>query len=75
MRVHVKCMGVLKPKTPEGNALELPDGATLKEMMDELDIPLDRIQVVSVNGSLVHDLTRQLNADDDLTVLAPVGGG
>jgi len=75
MQVQVKLMGALKKKTPEGGKLDLPDGATITNALEVLDISRANVQVVSINGSFERDLSRPLDAGDELTVLAPVGGG
>ena len=75
MQISIKMMGVLKDKTPPGKTLELPDGATVNDAMDALDVPRKLVQIFSVNGDLMRDFDRTLEADDELTILAPVAGG
>ena len=75
MQISVKLTGVLKSKTPAGDKLDLPEGATIESALSLLDIPAQRIQVVTINGTLERDLKRALEPDDEMTVLAPVGGG
>lgn len=75
VEIRVKLMGVLKDKTPPNGKLELPNGATIKDAIEALAIPIQSIQVCTVNGSVERDRARSLAADDELTVLAPVGGG
>ena len=75
MQVRVKLMGVFKPKTPAGGILDISDGATVESALNELDIPVQRVQVVTINGTFERDYSRALEPDDELTVLAPVGGG
>lgn len=75
MKIHVRLMGMLKSRNPENNAFELVDGATIEQALIALDIPIDSVQVFTVNGQLVRDRTYRLSADDELSVLPPVGGG
>ena len=75
MTVRVKLLGVLKEKAPEGGELDLPDGATIASALDALDISQKSVQVVSINGTFERDFSRPLEADDEMTVLAPVGAG
>ena len=75
MQVRVKLMGLLKAKTPPNGKLDVPDGATIEQVLTALDIPATHVQTVFVNGRLERDRTRQLSPDDELTILAPVGGG
>lgn len=75
MIVSVKLMGVLKAKTPSDGQLELEDGATIEDVLQMLDVPVESVQVFTVNGSLERDRARVLVAGDDLSVLPPAGGG
>ena len=75
MQVRVKLMGILKQKTPDGGRLDLADGATVEDALSALDIKQVRVHAFSVNGTFERDLKRPLCADDELMVLAPVGGG
>ncbi len=75
MKVNIKLMGVLKDKTPPDAALDLADGATILDALQLLDISSEAVQVCTVNGKLERDLQRPLGADDELSVVPPVGGG
>jgi sulfur carrier protein ThiS len=75
VQIEVKLMGMLKEKTPAGGKLTLPDGATIEDALHALQIPVDSVQVFTVNGQLMHDRTRALAAHDELSILPPVGGG
>jgi sulfur carrier protein ThiS len=75
MRIRLKLMGTLKAKTPEGGALELADGATIADVLRALDIPQQSRSVLTVNGRFERDRARVLAANDELTVIPPVGGG
>ena len=75
MQIRVKLMGVLKAKEPQGNRLDLPDGSTVGEVLKMLDIPDQKVHTFSVNGSFDRDRQRKLESEDELMVLAPVGGG
>ncbi len=75
MQISIKLTGVFKSKTPEDDKLDLPEGATIENALDLLDIPRQRIQVVAINGTLERNFARKLESNDDLTVLAPVSGG
>ncbi len=75
MIVHVKLMGVLKPKTPPGDQLELEEGASIEDVLRRLDVPAESVQIFTVNGSLERDRGRVLIDGDALSVLPPAGGG
>ena len=75
MQVGLKLMGMLKEKTPESGVLELAEGARIEDALIALAIPVDSVQVFTVNGSLVRDRGQALSDGDHLQVLPPVGGG
>ena len=75
MRIRLKLMGLLKAGTPAGGVLDVPDGATIEDALRVLAIAPPGNAVISVNGRIERDRTRTLAADDELTVIPPVGGG
>jgi sulfur carrier protein ThiS len=75
MQVQVKLMGMLKSRTPASGRLEIPDGATVADALEALEIPPTHVQVVMVNGRHQQDRGRTLAADDELMIMPPVGGG
>lgn len=75
MKIRVKLMGMLKEKTPSDGLLEVEEDSTIHDALETMGIEVDSVQVFTVNGSLVRDKQHVLSADDELTVLPPVGGG
>ena len=75
MEVSIKLMGIFRDKTPEGGKLELAEGTSIKDALEGLEVPTDRVHVVSVNGDFHRDLERGLHDGDELTVVPPVSGG
>lgn len=75
MRIRVKLMGMLKGQGPPGDVLDAPDQATIADVLRQLELPQNSVQVFSVNGQLERDPNRRLAADDELSVIPPVGGG
>lgn len=71
----LKLMGMLKEKTSESGVLELAEGARIEDALIALAIPVESVQVFTVNGSLVRDRGHALSDGDNLQVLPPVGGG
>jgi len=68
-------MGMLKDKAPPDGRLEVAKGATIVDALEAMKIPVDSVQVFTVNGTLERNKSRVLEEDDELTVLPPVGGG
>ena len=75
MQVRVKLMGVLQEKTPPAGKLQVVDGASIADVLATLDIESSRVQNILVNGKFEKDQSRSLSEDDELMLLAPVGGG
>ena len=75
MRIRVKLMAALKEKSPEGDVLELPDGATINEALAAMMVPGNFVHLVMVNNQMERDRGRELADDDELMVMPPVGAG
>ena len=75
MIVQIKLMGVLKAKTPQEGQLDLEDGATIEDVLLALEVPVESVQVFTVNGTLERDRSRELSDGDELSVLPPAVGG
>jgi molybdopterin converting factor small subunit len=77
MEIHVRLYGVLREKLPaneHGRAvLELPDGATVSDVLSELDVTGHFH--VSVNEEMVEDRQTELRDGDQVDVLPPTAGG
>ena len=79
MRVRVKLFATLArfsagglPGTPF--MVELPAGATLQDLVEQLSIPVEETKVTFING-IVQPLEQVLQAEDDIGIFPPVGGG
>lgn len=75
MKIKVKLMGMLKDRTPEGGQVDLNVGATIADVLAQLKVDANAVQVFSINGAIERDQATQLNDQDELIVLPPVGGG
>ena len=75
MQIRIKLMGILQECTPAGGMLDLSDGATIDDVLRTLDIPIDSVQVFTINGQLVLDRAHRLHEGDQLTAIPPVAGG
>ena len=75
MRIRVKLMAALKEKSPEGDVLELSEGATSNEAVAAMKVPGNFVHLVMVNNQMERDRGRELVEDDELMVMPPVGAG
>jgi molybdopterin converting factor small subunit len=75
MEIRIRMMGIFKDRTPPSGCLQLPEGATIEDVLRRLEIPLEMAQVFTVNGQVERDRTRTLLPGDELMVLPPVAGG
>ena len=66
MQVSVKLMGALKDKMPGTDRLDLVEGATIDDALRALEIPVENVQVFTVNGTLERDRGRSLPDGDEL---------
>ncbi len=75
MQLKLTLMGALKTKAPADNRLEIADGSTINDVVAALDITPAQVQIVMVNGKPKPDRTGVLADGDEMTFVAPVGGG
>lgn len=77
--VQVKLFATLRRHFPEleigeAMAVRVPDGATVAELLDTLNLRQDEVKLVFVNG--VSAKTEQpLSGGDEVGIFPPVGGG
>ena len=77
MEIHLQLYSILREKLPfdaKGRAvLQLDEGATLADLLNELDIK--RRVVISVNGVHESDKSCQLRDGDAVKIFSSVSGG
>jgi sulfur-carrier protein len=79
MRVNVKVFATLKRHLPEERAnhafdLEVPDGATLDDVVRLIGLPAAEVKVTFVNGR-TEALSSVLHEGDEVGIFPPLGGG
>lgn len=77
MRITVELQGYLDQYAPTEEATfsyEMPDGATVGDVLQRLHIPDDLASAAIVGGE-ASDITRTLAEGDRLTVVPPLAGG
>lgn len=77
--VQVKLFATLRryhPGLKIGQVLtvELPDGAPVARLLQELGLPAEEVRMVFVNG-IVRERDHPLADGDELGLFPPVGGG
>ena len=78
IKIEIRLFATLSAYVPggEGNTatIELPDGATVGELVQTLAIPDDLPRITLVNGRDVESEDR-LNAGDIVSLFPPLAGG
>jgi molybdopterin converting factor small subunit len=84
MRIQVKLFANLRDRLPREargrTEIDLPEPATLAQLIDRFDIPDALAQMVLVNGTRVGRQRSvweeyRLAADDEVCIFPPVAGG
>ena len=77
MKVHVDLYVNLKKYAPAGDSsfeIQLDSGATVKTVLDMLEIPAEEKAIVLVNGRNA-DESNALEENDSLSLFSPLSGG
>ena len=77
--VHVKLFATLRSYRPgleigEAFPVALPEGSTVKVLIEELNLPESEIKIVFVNF-LAREREYVLHDGDEIGLFPPVGGG
>ena len=80
MKIELRLFASLRKQLPLGSPrgkcdLELPDGTTIGQVLERMDIPRASAQMVLVNGDHDRNFDRPLCDGDVLSVFPPVAGG
>jgi len=79
MIVQAKLFATLRRQYPhvgigESMPVELPDEATVGQLIEHLHLPADQVKVIFVNG-IVREKEHALDEGDVVGIFPPVGGG
>ena len=75
MEIRLVMLGALKAKAPADGKLQLEEGASIEDVLQQLDLSEHEFQIVMVNGKPKPDRSYSVSDNDELTIIAPVGGG
>lgn len=77
MKVSVRLHAILRDRLPGGRGdIEVPEGATVSQLLDQLGVEEELREFITVNGSQIDDLgTAGLSDGDDVQVFPAVAGG
>ncbi len=83
MKIKLKTGGLLGEYLPPGSAtirgeIEVEEGATPVDVMQQLGMPMDRTYLTGVNGEIItkdNRSTRVLIDGDELSLMPPLKGG
>lgn len=79
MQVTVKLYATLTRYGPGERAgtpfaIELPENATLQQLIEQLNIPAQETKVMFVNG-IIREFEFTLKDGDEVGIFPPIGGG
>jgi sulfur carrier protein ThiS len=79
MKVLIKLFSVLRDYVPDYNpqkgvGTELPDGATVADLLSHLGIPMSKVPVVTCNGRVLQPADT-IHEDSTLHIFQLVAGG
>lgn len=77
--VSVKLFATLRRHYPDlgiGEAMPvgIENGATVQDLLQQIELPEDRVKIVFVNG-IVREMDHHLEDGDELGIFPPIGGG
>jgi sulfur carrier protein ThiS len=79
-KLYASLTDYLPPEHRNGNrmALQVPEGATIAQIIAPFALPMKMVHLVLINGHYVapeNHATRQLVANDVLAIWPPIAGG
>lgn len=74
MRLTIKLFATFRANRFDIEAREYPDGTTVEQIVDELELPREKLGIVMVNSRHV-DLDRKMSDGETLAIFPLVGGG
>lgn len=76
MKIQVQLHATLRDLLPDGKGeVELPDPATVNDLLDHLKLDEEMRELVTVNGEQAEDYSVALSEGDAVSIFPPVAGG
>ena len=74
MKITVKLFATFRAGRFDIETRQYPDGTTVEQIIDELQLPREKLGIVMVNSRHV-DLDREMRDGETLAIFPLVGGG
>lgn len=74
IRVKVRLFATLRENRDKEIIIELPDGATLLDVIEHLNIPKEQASLLLINGKFAK-FDEALKDNDTVSIFPPIGGG
>ena len=74
MRVQVKLFATLRENRFATKRIDLPEPATIADLLDSLDIPQGQAGIILLNGTNVYP-DHKLSDKDSISIFPALGGG
>ena len=74
MKITLKLFATLREHGEKQQEIEVPDGATVLNVIEKSKLPVESVSIIMINGrgKKLHDT---LSENDVLALFPPVGGG
>lgn len=74
MLVQVRLFATFREGRFSEKQMDLPDGTTMDQLLDQLEIPAKEARILLVNGDTVS-ADYQFSPDDIIAIFPPLAGG
>lgn len=74
MRITVKLFATFRAGRFDIKSRQYPDGTTVAQIIDELELPREKLGIIMVNSRHV-DLDREMRDGETVAIFPLVGGG
>ncbi|WP_462324162.1 MoaD/ThiS family protein [Desulfoplanes sp.] len=75
MLIDVQCFATLASHSPKDGSLDVEEGTRIDDLLASLEIPIDEVRLVFINGKNRPDWSCRIQEADRVGIFPPVGGG